>query len=49
MANTDWFDEYMDYKLSGAEDNEKSSASGGCFPWIFDAIVVLLIISKLFV
>ena len=48
MSDKDWFDDYMDYKLSGSEGDEKSSESPGCFPWILGVIVLLGIISKLF-
>ena len=48
MSGRDWFDDNMDYKLSGAEDDEKSSDSVGCFHWILGVIVVFGIFSKLF-
>ena len=48
MSVRDWYDDYMDYKLSGAEGDEKPSGSPGCFPWILGVIVVFGIISKLF-
>ena len=48
MSNKDWFNDFMDYKLSGTNSTETPSGSSGCFPWILAAIVILGLISKLF-
>ena len=48
MSGKDWFDEYMDYKLSGCEDDAKPSDSSGCLPWFLGLLIVLGIFLRLF-
>lgn len=48
MSDGDWFDDFMDYKLSTSTDSDNSSSEGGCIPYILGAVIVLLIIAKLF-
>ena len=48
MADKDWFDDYMDYKLSGCENDEKSTESSGYLPWVLGIFSALWILSKLF-
>ena len=48
MCDQDWFDDYMDYKLSGYEDDEKPSETSGCLPWVLGVLTVLWILSSLF-
>ena len=48
MSDKDGFDDYMDYKLSGCEDDEKQSDPSGCLPWFLGVLTVLWIVSKLF-
>ena len=47
MSDNDWFDDYMDYKLSGCEADEKPSDNGGCLPCILGILTVLWLVSKL--
>ena len=50
MSSKDWFDDYMDYKLScGEEDDEKPTESTGCLSWVLGVLIVLWILSRLFV
>ena len=48
MSDKDWFDDYMDYKLSSCEDDEKQTGYGGCLPCILGVLAVLWIVSGLF-
>ena len=48
MSSKDLLDDYMEYKLSGGEDDEKHTESNGCLPWVVGISIVLLIISELF-
>ena len=48
MSDQDWFDDYMDYKLSGYEDDEKPFETSGCLPWALGVLTVLWILSSLF-
>ena len=49
MSSKDLFDDHMEYKLSGGEDDDnKPTSNSGCLPWIIGVLVVLWIISKLF-
>ena len=48
MSDRDWFDDYMDYKLSGCEDDEQQSVPSGCLPWVLGVLTLLWILSKLF-
>lgn len=48
MSDKDWFDDYMDYKLSGCEADETPSDNGGCLPCILGVLAVLWFVSKLF-
>ena len=48
MSDKDWFDDYMDYKLSGCENDEKPPETSGCLPWVIGVLTVLWILSKLF-
>ena len=48
MSGKDWFDDYMDYKLSGCENDEKPSETSGCLPWVLGVLSALWILSKLF-
>ena len=48
MSDKDWLDEYMDYKLSGCEADEKPSDNSGCLPYILGLLAVLWFVSKLF-
>lgn len=52
MSDKDWFDDFMEYKLSTSSDDDDSttpsSSNSGCLPWVIGVFVVLWIISKLF-
>lgn len=48
MSGKDWFDDYMDYKLSGCESKEKPSGNSGCATWILGALIVLKLFLGLF-
>ena len=48
MSDRDWFDDFMDYKLSTSSEDDTPASSSGCFPWVMGAIIVLWIVSKLF-
>ena len=48
MSGNDWFDDYMDYKLSGCEADGKPSDNSGCLPYTLGVLVVLWLLSKLF-
>ena len=48
MSDKDWFDDYMDYKLSGCEYDEKQADHSGCLPWVLGVLTVLWILSRLF-
>ena len=48
MSNKDWFDDFMDYKLSTEPTKENPSDNSGCLTSIFWLLVVLLVISKIF-
>ena len=45
MADKDWFDDFMEYKLSGSSDTDKkekdSNSQSGCLPWVLGLIVLL--------
>ena len=42
MAKQDWFDDYMDYKLSGCEEEDEgaSASDGGCLPALLGILLV---------
>ena len=48
MSGKNWFNDYMDYKLSGCEKDEKPSETSGCLLWVLGVLSVLWILSKLF-
>lgn len=48
MSDRDWFDDYMDFKLSCSEPDGKPTGTGGCMPWIFVVLFALWILSELF-
>ena len=48
MSRKDWFDEYMDYKLSGCEDDAKPSESSGCLSWFLGLLIAIGIFLCLF-
>jgi len=48
MPDKDWFDDYMDYKLSGCENDERQSETSGYLPWGLGVLTALWILSKLF-
>ena len=48
MPNNDWFDDFMDYKLSNCEDDDKTSDNSSCLPCILGVLAVLWFVSKLF-
>ena len=48
MSRKDWFDEYMDYKLSGCEEKKEPSDSSDCLPWFLGLLVVVGIFLHLF-
>jgi len=49
MPNKDWFDAYMEYKLSTGEENEEKPASdSGCFSWVIGVIIFLAAFLNLF-
>ena len=48
MSRKDWFDEYMDYKLSGCEEKKEPSEESGCVPWCLGVIIFLWVFLSLF-
>ena len=48
MSNKDWFDDYMDYKLSGCEADEKPEETNGCLSWVLGILAVIWTLSMLF-
>ena len=48
MSDKECFDDYMDYKLSGCDNDERLSETSGCLPWVLGVLTVLWILSKLF-
>ena len=48
MADKDWFDDFMDYKLSGCEEDKQPTDNSGCLPCILNVLAVLWVVSKLF-
>ena len=48
MSKMDWFEEFIDYKLSQSESNEIPAEASGCLPFILCALAVLWIIAKIF-
>ena len=48
MADRDWFDDFMDYKLSTSSEPNVPTSNGGCLPLILGAIAVLWVITTLF-
>ena len=48
MSDKDLFEEYMDYKLSGYEADEKPGESSGCLTWILGMLAAVWTLSKLF-
>lgn len=48
MADRDWFDDFMDYKLSSSTGDDIPTSNIGCFPWVMGGIIILWIVSKLF-
>ncbi len=49
MKKSDWFDEYMEYKMATSSEEKSSGGSGvGCnLTLIFGILVVLWLLSKL--
>ena len=47
MSGKDWFDDFMDYKLS-TSSVEKEPTGSGCLPFVIITAIVLLLILKLF-
>ena len=47
MRDRDWFDDFMDYKLSRCEENNKTSDNNGCLPCIW-GVLLLLVVRSLF-
>ena len=47
MSGRDWFNDYMDYKLSGAENGKKTTAPEGCSVWILGAAVLVVVLRLL--
>ena len=45
MVDKDWFDDFMDYKLSQSEGAGKPT---GCLAWILGGLIALGIIAMLF-
>ena len=45
MSGKDWFDDFMDYKLSGCEETNESSDNGGCMSVVLGVLAVLGVIS----
>ena len=48
MADRDWFDDFMDYKLSTSSGSNVPTSNDGCLPLILGAIAVLWLLSTLF-
>ena len=48
MSKKDWFDDFMDYKLSTESTNEKPSDNNGCLTSVFLILVVLFVVSRIF-
>jgi hypothetical protein len=48
MSQKDWFDDYMDCKLSGNNSGKKPTDSSGCLPCILGVLAVLWLITTLF-
>jgi len=48
MAKRDWFDDYMDYKLSGCEEDSTPIETKGCFSFLLCVLAVLWVISELY-
>ena len=48
MFGKDWFDDFMDYMLSGCENDEKPYETSGCLHWVLGVLSVLWIIFELF-
>ena len=48
MSDKALFEEYMDYKLSGCETDEKPGESSGCLTWTLGILAVIWTLSKLF-
>ena len=51
MSNSDWFDDFMDMKLSGVIDNSDEESTptqnGGCLPVIIGMLVLGLLLKLL--
>ena len=48
MDDRDWFDDFMDYKLSTSSDSDAPTGNSGCFPFILGTVAVLWLITLLF-
>lgn len=46
MAREDWFQDFMDYKLSDPSSGAPGD-SGGCAAWILGILFVLWLLSRL--
>lgn len=47
MAKEDWFEDFIDYKLSQSESNEAPAEASGCLPLILGVLAILWIIAKI--
>ena len=47
MSGRDWFDDFMDYKLSGWEETNPSAHNGSCLPGILGVLLILVVLSLL--
>jgi len=47
MTDKDWFDDYLDHKLSGCENDEETTDNSIWFHWIIGLLVTIFILSKL--
>ena len=48
MSKKDWFDDFMDYKLSTESTNEKPSDTKGCLTSAFLILGVLFVVLRIF-
>ena len=48
MDDRDWFDDFMDYKLSTSSESDVPTSNSGCFPLILGTVAVLWLLTLLF-
>ena len=48
MPGKNWLDVYMDYKLSGCEDEERTCGHTGCLPCVLGILAAFWILMNLF-